>query len=218
MSNPTSGGKTEEFVITETRMVEEKTEQPIITSTTTTTEQSQTEEKTSSSSSTDNKDVEAVTPTERHRPNKGRLLIRFWQLLAPVGCFGFQYGATPYSGVPFIFEDAKLQYYTYAINLVAFLWAAFMIFIYLSRRFGSNNNGKMKRPILFAVDAALATLFGVSSFYQFASYNCPPSYYNGWCNFHNTGKFFLLSLFISYVINMLWDLFGGLSCLRSRKD
>ncbi|CAO3629303.1 unnamed protein product [Cunninghamella blakesleeana] len=122
-----------------------------------------------------------------------------------------------YSHVPFVFEDAKLQYYTYAIDLIAFLWAAFMIFVYLTRRFGTNS-GKVKRPIAFAVDTVLAAAFGVASFYQFATYNCPPGYYDGWCNFHNTGKFFLLSLFISYVINMFWDFFGGLTCLRSRKD
>ncbi|ORZ11542.1 hypothetical protein BCR42DRAFT_101180 [Absidia repens] len=151
-----------------------------------------------------------------HKPNKGRLLVRFWQAIAAVGAFGFQIGATPYSGVPFIFDDAKLQYYTYAIDLVSFLWALFMIFVYLTRRFSMGKAGKVKRPIAFAVDTALAALFGVASFYQFARYPCPPGEENGWCHFHNTGRFFLVSLFLSYTIMMCWDLFGGCTCLRKK--
>ncbi|KAI8342946.1 hypothetical protein BC941DRAFT_508412, partial [Chlamydoabsidia padenii] len=73
------------------------------------------------------------------------------------------------------------------------LWAMFMIYVYLTRRFG--NTGKVKRPIAFAIDTALAALFGVATFYQFVTYNCPFGRYNGWCDFHNTGRFFLLSLF-----------------------
>ncbi|KAI8333107.1 hypothetical protein BC941DRAFT_504900 [Chlamydoabsidia padenii] len=157
---------------------------------------------------------EPVQP--HHKPNKGRLVIRFWQVLAAIGAFGFQIGASPYAGIPFLFQEAKLQYYTYAIDLVSLLWALFMIYVYLTRRFGSNT-GKVRRPIAFAVDTALAALFGVATFYQFASYNCPPGYYNGWCNFHNTGKFFLLSLFLSYIIMMFWDLFGGCTCLRKKE-
>ncbi|CAO3588447.1 unnamed protein product [Absidia cylindrospora] len=151
-----------------------------------------------------------------HKPNKGRLLVRFWQAIAAVGAFGFQIGATPYSGVPYIFDDVKLQYYTYAIDLVSFLWALFMIFVYLTRRFSMGKAGKVKRPIAFAVDTALAALFGVASFYQFARYPCPPGQDNGWCHFHNTGRFFLVSLFLSYTIMMCWDLFGGCTCLRKK--
>ncbi|SAM02913.1 hypothetical protein [Absidia glauca] len=116
---------------------------------------------------------------DHHKPNKGRLVVRFWQAIAAVGAFGFQIGASSYAGTPFLFDDAKLQYYTYAIDLVSLLWALFMIYVYLTRRFGSNT-GKVKRPIAFAVDTALAALFGVATFYQFATYNCPPGQYNGW--------------------------------------
>ncbi|KAI8086206.1 uncharacterized protein BX664DRAFT_335166 [Halteromyces radiatus] len=171
-----------------------------------------------SSSSPDPVKEDIIEPIDHHhhKPNKGRLIIRFWQVLAAVGAFAFQIGATPYSDVPFVFQSSNLQYYTYAIDLVSLLWALFMIFVYLTRRFGGRT-GKVKRPIAFAVDIALAALFGVASFYQFAIYNCPPGQYNGWCHFHNTGKFFLLSLFLSYLIMTCWDLFGGCTCLRQKE-
>ena len=34
------------------------------------------------------------------------------------------------------------------------------------------------------------------------------------CNFFNTGSFFLVTLFATYVLQALWDVFGGMSCLR----
>lgn len=36
-------------------------------------------------------------PDEWHKPSKARLLLRFWQLIAAIGAFGFQVGATPVS-------------------------------------------------------------------------------------------------------------------------
>ncbi|KAI7880604.1 hypothetical protein K492DRAFT_187669 [Lichtheimia hyalospora FSU 10163] len=37
----------------------------------------------------------AQQPNEWHKPSKARLLLRFWQLIAAIGAFGFQVGATP---------------------------------------------------------------------------------------------------------------------------
>ncbi|KAG0174413.1 hypothetical protein DFQ28_007683 [Apophysomyces sp. BC1034] len=153
---------------------------------------------------------------EDHKPNKGRLCFRFWQVLAAIGAFGFQVGATPYSQQPMPFSTKGLLYYVYAICWVSFLWSLFMIFVYLTRRFG--HAGKVKRPVLFAVDVLLAAMFGVGIFYEIAEYRCPPGDYNGWCNFFNTGLFFLMSLFVTYVLLALWDLFGGLSLLRSKRQ
>ncbi|KAI8143053.1 hypothetical protein BJV82DRAFT_613329 [Fennellomyces sp. T-0311] len=152
--------------------------------------------------------------TEHHKPNKGRLLVRVWQLFAAIGAFGFQVGATPHSGQEIPFSRHGLLYYVYAICWFSFLWSLFNIYVYLTRRFGSA--GKIKRPISIIMDTFLAALFGVGTFYEFAIYRCPPGYYDGWCNFFNTGLFFCVSLFLTYVIQTLWDIFGGMSCLRRK--
>ncbi|SAM02020.1 hypothetical protein [Absidia glauca] len=170
--------------------------------------------KSSDSESSLKEEEQMPSPPPYHPPSMARLLVRFWQSLAALGALGFQIGASPYSGIPSVFRDLKLQYYTYSVDVLSLLWAMFMIYVYLTRRFGGNT-GKVKRPIAFAMDTSLAILFGVATFYQFASYNCPPGRYNGWCDFHNTGRFFLLSLFLTYSIMMCWDLFGGCSCLRT---
>ncbi|KAF7730418.1 hypothetical protein EC973_002225 [Apophysomyces ossiformis] len=159
--------------------------------------------------------VEQEVAEPHHKPNKGRLFFRFWQVIAAIGAFGFQVGATPYSHQPMPFSTKGLLYYVYAICWVSFLWSLFMIFVYLTRRFG--HAGKVKRPLLFVVDLLLAAMFGVGIFYEIAEYRCPPGYYDGWCNFFNTGLFFLMSLFVTYVLLALWDLFGGLSFLRSKQ-
>ncbi|ORZ23630.1 hypothetical protein BCR42DRAFT_487562 [Absidia repens] len=159
-------------------------------------------------------DENGISPSSFHPPNIGRLVIRFWQFIAAIGALGFQIGASHYSGIAFVFRDPTLQYYTYAIDFMSLMWVLFLIYVYLTRRFGGNT-GKVKRPVAFVTDTALSVMFGVSSFYQFATYNCPPGRYNGWCDFHNTGRFFLLSLFLSYAIMMCWDLFGGCNCLRA---
>lgn len=36
------------------------------------------------------------------------------------------------------------------------------------------------------------------------------------CNFYNTGVSFGMLLFITFGANALWDLFSGLSCLRTK--
>jgi hypothetical protein len=35
-----------------------------------------------------------VEDPSHHKPNKGRLVVRFWQAIAAVGAFGFQIGAS----------------------------------------------------------------------------------------------------------------------------
>lgn len=40
---------------------------------------------------------ETAQQPEWHKPSKARLLLRFWQLIAAIGAFGFQVGATPVS-------------------------------------------------------------------------------------------------------------------------
>lgn len=43
------------------------------------------------------KETSQQQPDEWHKPSKARLLLRFWQLIAAIGAFGFQVGATPVS-------------------------------------------------------------------------------------------------------------------------
>ncbi|KAI8884213.1 hypothetical protein K501DRAFT_313293 [Backusella circina FSU 941] len=149
---------------------------------------------------------------KHHKPSKPRFFIRVWQFIAAIGAFGFQIGATPYSQESIPFEDHKLLYFAYGISWISILWSAFNIFVYLSRRFGKGN--KIKRFVSTALDLALAALFAVCAFYQIATYSCKPGTYNGWCNFFNTGLFFLMSLFVTYAIHTIWDIFGAMSCLR----
>ncbi|CDS07953.1 hypothetical protein LRAMOSA01902 [Lichtheimia ramosa] len=121
---------------------------------------------------------ETAQQPEWHKPSKARLLLRFWQLIAAIGAFGFQVGATPYSGQDMPFSTKGLLYYVYVIDWLSFLFSLFTIYVYLTRRFGKG--GKVKRPISFLLDAFFAALFGVGAFYQFALYQCPPGYYDGW--------------------------------------
>ncbi|KAI9272690.1 hypothetical protein BDA99DRAFT_498980 [Phascolomyces articulosus] len=153
-------------------------------------------------------------PKIKKKPNKGRFFVRVWQMIAAIGAFGFQMGATPYSGHEMPFSRVGLLYYVYAICWFSFLWSLFNIYVYLTRRFGQA--GKIKRPVSILMDCFLAALFGVGTFYEFAMYKCPPGTYDGWCNFFNTGLFFCVSLFLTYVIQTLWDVFGGMACLRRK--
>ncbi|KAG2215972.1 hypothetical protein INT45_003172 [Circinella minor] len=153
----------------------------------------------------------ATTPIKKN-PNKGRFFVRVWQMIAAIGAFGFQVGATPYSGHDMPFSKIGLLYYIYAICWFSFIWSLFNIYVYLTRRFGKGS--KIKRPVSILMDCFIAALFGVGTFYEFAMYKCPPGAYDGWCNFFNTGSFFLVTLFATYVLQTLWDVFGGMSCLR----
>ncbi|GAA5798407.1 hypothetical protein EDC94DRAFT_580085 [Helicostylum pulchrum] len=154
--------------------------------------------------------VEEEKP-HRH-PSLPRILIRVWQFFAAIGAFGFQVGASPYSGEEMPFSKPDLMYYGYVICWLSITWSSFNVFVYLTRRFG--NGHKIKRFVSTLIDAALTALFGVCVFYQIATYKCKPGLHNGWCDFYNTGIFFLMSLFLTYVIHALWDVFGAMTCLR----
>ncbi|ORY95944.1 hypothetical protein BCR43DRAFT_516013 [Syncephalastrum racemosum] len=147
------------------------------------------------------------------RPSPIRLGMRVWQLLAALGAFAFQAGASPYAMRPMPFsENMALVYFVYALFWISFTWSLFEIYVYLTRLRG--RGGKVKRIIAFAVDAILAALMGVGVCYEIALYKCPPGQYDGWCDFFNTGLFFGVSLFSTYILTALWDLFGGLTCIR----
>ncbi|KAI8881994.1 hypothetical protein K501DRAFT_295536 [Backusella circina FSU 941] len=148
-----------------------------------------------------------------HRPSRSRLILRVWQFVAAIGAFGFQVGASPYSEEPIPFEKLDLLYYGYVVCWISIIWSSFHIFVYLTRRFGTGK--KIKKVISIIFDWFLAALFGVCIFYEIATYKCKPGLHNGWCNFFNTGLFFLMSLFLSYIIHALWDIFGSMNCLRS---
>lgn len=94
------------------------------------------------------------------------------------------------------------------------IWSSFNIFVYMSRRFGKG--GKIKRFISTLFDLCLAALFGVNVFYEIAIYRCKPGTHQGYCDFYNTGLFFLMTLFFTYVIHALWDIFGSMYCLRKK--
>ncbi|KAG2200920.1 hypothetical protein INT47_003155 [Mucor saturninus] len=155
----------------------------------------------------------AVTVEEHHRnPSLSRCLIRCWQCLASIGALGFQVGATSFSGEEIPFGKAGLLYYGHVISCLSILWSAFNIFVYLTRRFGTGH--KIKRFLSTLFDLTLTALFGVCVFYEIATYRCKPGMHNGWCDFYNTGIFFLMSLFLTYTVHALWDLFGAMDCLR----
>ncbi|CAO3617515.1 unnamed protein product [Mucor fragilis] len=148
----------------------------------------------------------------REKPSLPRFLLRIWQFFAAIGAFGFQVGASPYSEEPMPFGKPDLLYYGYVVCWLSIVWSSFNVFVYLTRRFGKGN--KIKRFVSTLLDLVLAALFGVCVFYEIATYHCKPGMHNGWCNFYNTGLFFLMSLFLSYVVHALWDIFGAMSCLR----
>ncbi|KAI8372698.1 uncharacterized protein BYT42DRAFT_615911 [Radiomyces spectabilis] len=146
-------------------------------------------------------------------PNPWRMSLRVIQLLSCIGLFGFQAGASPWSNEMPFQNNVGLLYYVYAICCVAFIWSSFMVYVYLTRRYRQANN--LKRGVALAVDAILATLLGVGVCFESATYACTPGQYHGWCDFFNTGLFFGMLLFASYTFSSLWDLFGGLDCLRA---
>ncbi|KAI8968004.1 hypothetical protein BDF20DRAFT_898320 [Mycotypha africana] len=122
---------------------------------------------------------EAIVSTKRNvKPSLTRLILRVWQMLAAMGAFGFQVGASPYSADPIPFEKPDLLYCGFSICWLSFFWSSFNVFVYLSRRFG--NGSKIKRFVSILFDLTLTALFGVCTFYEIATYKCKPGLHNGW--------------------------------------
>ncbi|KAI8639398.1 hypothetical protein BD408DRAFT_435140 [Parasitella parasitica] len=112
------------------------------------------------------------------KPSLPRFILRIWQFFAAIGAFGFQVGASPYSGEPIPFGKLGLLYYGYTVCWVSIVWSSFNIFVYLTRRFGKGH--KVKRFVSTLFDFILAALFGVCVFYEIATYQCKPGMHNGW--------------------------------------
>ncbi|KAI8640394.1 hypothetical protein BD408DRAFT_419817 [Parasitella parasitica] len=181
----------------------------------------------SSSSSIANSDInEKTIITEEQQLQKAqdqnsiagrwKLILRVTQILCVIGSFGFQASANTWSGrtsVPF--DNVALLYFFYGVEWVAFVWSSFCIYVQLSLRF-SNSSGNIKPAIGLAMDTLLAVILGISISMEIGAYTCPAGGFDGWCNFYNTGVSFGMLLFITFSANALWDLFSGLSCLRTK--
>ncbi|KAI8084224.1 uncharacterized protein B0P05DRAFT_534664 [Gilbertella persicaria] len=95
--------------------------------------------------------------------------IRIWQLIAAIGAFGFQIGASPYSKEPPPFETLGLLYYGWVICWLSIVWSVFYI----------TKSIQIKRFLLILFDLVLAALFGVCMCYEISSYTCKPGIHHG---------------------------------------
>ncbi|KAF1806374.1 hypothetical protein V8B55DRAFT_1347043 [Mucor lusitanicus] len=163
-------------------------------------------------------DEEQLQKVEDHKSSSGkwRLILRIVQLFCVVGSFGFQASANAWSGrtsVPF--DNVALLYFFYGIEWAAFIWSSFCIYVQASMQFNSKH-GNIKPAVGLAMDTLLAVLLGIAISMEIGAYTCPAGGFDGWCNFYNTGVSFGMLLFITFGANALWDLFSGLSCLRTK--
>ncbi|CAO0799840.1 unnamed protein product [Mucor circinelloides] len=173
-------------------------------------------------SSINEKNIEAeeeqLQKVEDHKSTSSqwKLILRIIQLFCVVGSFGFQASANAWSGRASIpFDNVALLYFFYGIEWAAFIWSSFCIYVYVSLRFNSKH-GNIKPAIGLAMDTLLAVLLGTAISMEIGAYTCPAGGFDGWCNFYNTGVSFGMLLFITFGANALWDLFSGLSCLRTK--
>ncbi|KAI8365562.1 hypothetical protein BD560DRAFT_490985, partial [Blakeslea trispora] len=145
------------------------------------------------------------TLNEKHNPSFNHRLrwvyscIRIWQLIAAISAFGFQAGATAYANEVSPFENQDLLYFGYALCWLSILWSLVQGMFYAAKHFHQGTNIKSAFIIFF--DITLAALLGVCTSYEITHYRCKLGLHHGWCDFYNTGLFFLLSLFISYTIH-----------------
>ncbi|KAI7890208.1 uncharacterized protein EV154DRAFT_511881 [Mucor mucedo] len=139
-------------------------------------------------------------------------------MLNVIGSFGFQASASTWSGKNVPFKSVSLFYFFYAIEWLSFIWSAFCIYVSLSMKMNKTATGNIKPAIVFAVDTLLAALLGIGISTEIGTYTCPAGGFNGWCNFYNAGLCFGMMLFLSFGISALWDLFNGLSCLRTKSS
>ncbi|KAK4509672.1 uncharacterized protein ATC70_006974 [Mucor velutinosus] len=161
---------------------------------------------------------EQLQKVEDHKSSssKWKLFLRILQLFCIVGSFGFQASANVWSGrtsVPF--DNVALLYFFYGIEWATFIWSSFCIYVHVSLRFDSKH-GNIKPVIGLAMDTLLAVLLGIAISMEIGAYTCPAGGFDGWCNFYNMGVSFGVLLFITFSANALWDLFSGLSCLRTK--
>ncbi|KAI8140763.1 hypothetical protein BJV82DRAFT_715351 [Fennellomyces sp. T-0311] len=146
-------------------------------------------------------------------PNKSRLALRIWQTIAAPGTFILQASASAYANHdPPSAINVALLYFVYGVCSASFIWSSFMIYVYFTRRFGTA--GKVKRAVTFAVDTFFAVLVGIGVSSEIGMYKCPPGELDGWCDLFNTGIFFGVSLFVTYVAHSLWTIFSSLSFIR----
>ncbi|KAI8328077.1 hypothetical protein EDC96DRAFT_530922 [Choanephora cucurbitarum] len=131
--------------------------------------------------------------------------IRVWQLIAAIGAFGFQIGATAYANEPSPFERQDLLYLGYVLSWFSIIWSLVQGMFYAVRR--CSQGPSIKMPLIILFDMTLAALLGICSCYEITNYRCKLGLHHGWCDFYNTGLFFLMSLFVSYTIHTGWNLF-----------
>ncbi|KAG2185640.1 hypothetical protein INT44_002433 [Umbelopsis vinacea] len=146
------------------------------------------------------------------KPNFPRLCIRIWQLIASAATFAFQAGAPAFAGKGFPFEPALL-YFVFGVSSVSFMWSSFLIYVYLTRRYGKG--GKVKRPVLCIGDTFITICLGVGVFFEISKYPCAPGTLDGMCDMFNTGIFFGVTLFTVSTVATLWDIFGSLESIRN---
>ena len=78
---------------------------------------------------------EKAGATTKKEPNKGRFFVRVWQMIAAIGAFGFQVGATPV--IVFFF------------CLFVYLFICFSLHSSVTRHFNRVNNLASTRKIIY---------------------------------------------------------------------
>ncbi|KAJ2961059.1 hypothetical protein NQZ79_g3601 [Umbelopsis isabellina] len=157
-------------------------------------------------------EVEELPEKPVSKPSFARMCLRVWQIIASVGTFAFQAGASPVAKMDFPYEPALL-YYVYGVTSLSLFWGSFQIYVYLTRRYGKG--GKVKRAVLCIADLMVTIFVGIGVFFEISKYPCQPGTQNGLCDMLNTGTAFGVSLFVTLATATLWDIFGALGGIRN---